>query len=98
MSAFYKSIYWLVPCDRFIMGERAHNYDPNEHNPWEPQYDKAFGFVVAAEDELSARILCNGDAGDEGKIWTDVDRVNCIALAHNAWFEDCIFVRDFRSA
>ena len=34
-------------------------------NPWEPWYDKAFGFVVRAETEEEARRFAQADAGDE---------------------------------
>ena len=36
-------------------------------NPWEPWYDKAFGFVVRAETEEEARALAHADAGDENR-------------------------------
>lgn len=34
-------------------------------NPWEPWYDKAFGFVVRAETENEARCLAHDEAGEE---------------------------------
>lgn len=34
-------------------------------NPWEPWYDKAFGFVVRAETEAEARDMAHAEAGDE---------------------------------
>jgi hypothetical protein len=34
-------------------------------NPWDPWYDKAFGFVVRAENEAEARTLANENGGDE---------------------------------
>lgn len=42
-------------------------------DPWEPWYDKAFGFVVAAPDEALARRLANEDAGDENREGYDFD-------------------------
>jgi hypothetical protein len=36
-------------------------------NPWNPWYDKAFGFVVRAETEEDARAMANADAGDENR-------------------------------
>jgi hypothetical protein len=36
-------------------------------DPWDPWYDKAFGFVVRAEDEKEARELAHGEAGDENR-------------------------------
>jgi len=38
---------------------------PVEDNPWEPWYDKAFGFVVRAKTEAIARQLANADGGAE---------------------------------
>jgi hypothetical protein len=37
-------------------------------NPWEPWYDKAFGFVARAETEAEARVLAHGDAGEENRM------------------------------
>lgn len=51
---------------------RPVNYVPNRvhHiegcNPWDPWYDKAFGFVVRAEDETQARQLADANSGGEG--------------------------------
>ena len=42
--------------------------DKND-NPWEPWYDKAFGFVVRAETEEEARQLAMKEAGGEISIW-----------------------------
>ncbi len=36
-------------------------------NPWEPWYDKAFGFVVRAETEAEARDMAHAEAGDENR-------------------------------
>ena len=38
---------------------------PPGDNPWQPWYDKCFGFVVRAASEEQARALAQGDAGDE---------------------------------
>ncbi len=34
-------------------------------DPWEPWYDKVFGFVVRAETEQRAREIANENGGDE---------------------------------
>ena len=39
---------------------------PND-DPWEPWYDKVFGFVVRAETEEGARELAHQNAGDENR-------------------------------
>lgn len=36
-------------------------------NPWEPWYDKAFGFVVRAETSEEARMIADRNAGDENR-------------------------------
>lgn len=36
-----------------------------QDNPWEPWYDKAFGFVVRAETEEDACKIAHENAGDE---------------------------------
>lgn len=40
---------------------------PQGDNPWEPWYDKAFGFVVRASTEEEARAFAHGSAGDENR-------------------------------
>jgi hypothetical protein len=40
--------------------------------PWQPWYDKAFAFVIRAEDEKAARQLAADSCGDEGSSpWMD---------------------------
>jgi hypothetical protein len=36
-------------------------------NPWNPWYDKTFGFVIRAETEEQARNMANKNAGDENR-------------------------------
>jgi hypothetical protein len=40
---------------------------PRGDNPWEPWYDKSFGFVVRAPDEQRARELAHSNARDENR-------------------------------
>ena len=40
---------------------------PDNDNPWEPWYDKVFGFVVRAETEAEARDMAHADAGHENR-------------------------------
>lgn len=40
---------------------------PEGDDPWRPWYDKAFGFVVRARDEESARKFAHESAGDENR-------------------------------
>lgn len=77
-------------------------------NPWEPWYDKAFGFVVCAETEEEARKLANSEGGDEtgpvkysvyrtgGDAWLDPKLSSCVELTADR--EKGIVMRDFASA
>ena len=49
--------------------------------PWQPWYDKAFGFVVAAATEDEARKLASEKPGDEGAgVWLDPKLTSCREL------------------
>ncbi len=44
------------------------NEDLNkDDNPWDPWYDKCFGFVIKAGSVASARVIADGNAGDENR-------------------------------
>lgn len=53
-------------------------------DPWEPWYDKAFGFVIRAKSEEKARELANGHAGDENRGHSIV-LGKTIATTKNPW-------------
>lgn len=40
---------------------------PENDDPWDPWYDKAFGFVVRAETEEDARKIADKNAGGENR-------------------------------
>lgn len=40
---------------------------PLGDDPWDPWYDKCFGFVVRAETESDARRIAQANAGDESR-------------------------------
>ncbi len=68
-------------------------------DPWDPCYDKAFGFVVRAETEAEARELADTQAGDEnddGQPWKDAKYSACDELLAEGDAE--IVMRDFRAA
>lgn len=85
---------------------RPVGYDPRNpfrnptltpHNPWSPWYDKAFGFVVRAWDEASARELAAVEAGDEKAIaWLDETLSTCEELLPDG--DAVIIVQDLASA
>lgn len=40
---------------------------PEGDNPWDPWYDKCFGFVIRAENEKEAREIAHNNASDENR-------------------------------
>jgi len=50
-------LYFLYPVENL----------PDNDNPWEPWFDKAFGFVVRAKNKDEARKFANEEAGDENR-------------------------------
>lgn len=90
---------WLLrPIDR-----------PMGDDPWDPWYDKAFGFVVRADTEDEARNLAHEEAGDEnrGKFldreiaktkspWLDRAYSTCVELTADGVAE--VIIRDFAAA
>lgn len=69
--------------------------------PWEPWYDKAFGFVVAAETESGARHYANAESGDEKRdcpqAWLDSRFSSCTELSPDTESGGAV-LRDFRAA
>lgn len=60
-------------------------------NPWEPWYDKAFGFVVRAETEAEARSLAHADAEDENRgEFCGTKTVNTTQPWLNAKYSTCV--------
>lgn len=65
--------------------------------PWETWYDKAFGFVVRAENEEIARKLASEECGDEKEnAWTDATYSDCKELTFDG--EAQVIIRDFARA
>ena len=71
-----------------------------EEGPWNPWYDKCFGFVIRAEDEASARALAHANAGDEnrrgGSPWLDESQSSCEELLPDG--EAGMILQDFHAA
>lgn len=73
---------------------------------WDPWYDKAFGFIVSAKDETSARLLAHVGAGDENhgatyngppmNPWLDPMQSTCVPLKVSKTEE--VVMRDFSAA
>lgn len=87
---------------------RARRDLPEAGDPWEPWYDKVFGFVIAAETEEQARAMATERGGDEikaarpwnggnARAWLDADLSICRELRA----ETCpagVALRDYASA
>lgn len=82
---------------------------PHGDNPWDPWYDKAFGFVVRAESERQARMIADEQACDENRgefmesriaatknPWLDPKYSTCVPL--DADGEAGVVLSDIRSA
>jgi hypothetical protein len=66
-------------------------------DPWEPWYDKAFGFVVRAADEKDAREMAAGFSGDEGSgPWLNAALTRCAELLPDG--DSGVIMRHFVSA
>ena len=82
---------------------------PKGDNPWDPWYDKAFGFVIRAETEARAREFAHEQSGDEvdtmflgrkvsdtNTPWLNSKYSTCVELSPEGNEE--VIIRDFASA
>lgn len=74
---------------------------PKDDNPWEPWWDKTFGFVVRAETEEDAREIAAENGSDEvrdsGKqSWLEPKYSTCIELTASG--EQGVILEDHRLA
>jgi hypothetical protein len=82
---------------------------PDGENPWDPWYDKAFGFVVRASNEDEARKFAHADAGCENRgefmqkeiakttePWLDAKYTTCVPLSDDG--ESGVVLKDYHSA
>lgn len=78
-------------------------------DPWDPWFDKVFGFVVRADTEENARRLANEQAGDENRgefmnqtiaqtktPWLEEKYSTCVEI--NSYGKEEVILRDLRSA
>jgi hypothetical protein len=97
----------LRPLDKYR--ERDDPGRMDNGNPWDPWYDRAFGFIVRAETEHQARQLAHENAGDENmeeKLgvrvshastpWLNSKYSTCTELLQDG--ESGIILQDFYSA
>jgi hypothetical protein len=75
-------------------------FSMNAENPWDPWYDKVFGFVISAETEFEARLIANEHAKNENDNniypWLDATYSTCVELIPQQ--KKGIIIRDFRGA
>lgn len=76
------------------------NLDPD---PWDPWYNRVFGFVVRADNEQEARKFANSEGGAEtsefkghGDVWLDPNKTTCEILSSEG--EKGIILKDFASS
>ena len=67
---------------------------PEGDNPWEPWYDKNFGFVVRSETEEQARQLAHEN--DTKQPWLNSKYSQCTELLQDGEAE--MIMQDFRAA
>jgi len=72
-----------------------------EQGPWNPWYDKYFGFVIRAKNPNSARKLAHSNAGDEkffgdDSVWLNKNYTSCKELKSEG--EEDLIIEDFRGA
>ena len=92
-------VYELIPVENL----------PLNDNPWEPWYDKNFGFIIRGENEKEAREIANENAGDENRgeflrektantktPWLDEKYSTCIEISGNG--EKGLIMQDFARA
>ena len=95
----------LAPRDEIVDRDNPEDLD----DPWNPWYDKAFGFVVRAKTEAEARELAHSQAGDENRgefsgtkiantktPWLDDKYSSCSILETTG--EPGIVIKDFHAA
>jgi hypothetical protein len=80
-------------------------------DPWDPWFDKCFGFVIVAESEDEARQLADKEAGDENRgsflraktadtnhPWLDSKYTSCELLTADSVDSPTVIMKDFASA
>ncbi len=61
----------------------------------EIDYDENESFVIRAVNSKAARILANLTPGDEGPIWTDANKTDCVPLTNKG--KECVIVRNYNA-
>jgi hypothetical protein len=80
---------------------RANDGLPKDEDPWEPWYDKNFGFIVRAASEEDARAITSANSrGDEMRkahdAWTNPRYSTCLELTADGEAE--VIMSDFNAA
>ena len=79
-------LYLLRPHTKYLEDDPEEEFIKDKDNPWEPWYDKTFGFVVCALNEKSARNYAAKDGGREVKRLYDKETYNQIEIL-NPWLD-----------
>jgi hypothetical protein len=83
---------WLLRPVESVLSIRKENL-----NPWEPWYDKAFGFVVRAPTEEKARAIAAESCRDEGQeLWLNPGYSTCTELLPKG--EEGMIIEDVANA
>lgn len=80
-----------------------------KRKPWDPWYDKCFGFVIRAETESQARLMASVQSGDEDglmskeekkkdSVWLAPHLTVCHEIAYNVSGKEDTIIRDFHAA
>lgn len=79
---------------------RPRRFDIMENNPWDPWYDRTFGFVIRAETEGKAREIAHDNGGMENYYgvvpWRDPNLSTCEELTTDGETE--LIIKDEWSA
>ena len=71
---------------------------PDNDNPWDPWYDKPFGYVVRAKTEGEARKIAEDKSGTALKkhTWLNPQYSTCVELTSDGLSE--VIIEDFAAA
>jgi hypothetical protein len=71
--------------------------DNSERNPWDPWYNKVFGFLIRANDEIEARRIAADNSKEEGEdAWLNSLHSKCEELSIDG--DVNLIMRDFARA
>jgi hypothetical protein len=78
----------------YVLKVRAEFYNEAVFSPWNPWYDKAFGYIIRAKSKRHARKMASESSGMDD--WNNNKYVSCERLKDGG--EAGIILEDFASA